>query len=409
MRVCVYTALVGGYEMLNEQPAAAESNIEFICITDDPGLTSNTWRVEARTPVFDMDPIRSQREFKIRPHVHLPSYDAALYIDNTVILREKPESIFDRYLHESPFTLFEHEARQTVLDEFLEMGRAGLDDQGRIFEQMNHYALSDPSVLQETPFWGGLLIRHHKDAAVVRAMEVWLAHVNRYSRRDQLSLNVAIKSAGLRPHVIRGRNTSSWFHSWPHRVGRDPGKGMRPPEVSLALVVAHVRRLEIALRRTQGELEQRHREIAALQAALGTEATARPAQTPDVAPLDGVPSGAAGDPVAFIDMPAEGLVVTGRVELAGWALDRASPWDSGIERVDVYLDGVLQGVARYGSRRSDVATAMGSTHFSRSGWSFQLDISTVRAGPHTIEVRARSLVTGTESAYSRTIVVADSS
>ncbi|MEI9906549.1 MAG: hypothetical protein WDO06_00345 [Actinomycetota bacterium] len=31
---CVYTALLGGYETLVEQPKALESSIDFICLTD---------------------------------------------------------------------------------------------------------------------------------------------------------------------------------------------------------------------------------------------------------------------------------------------------------------------------------------------------------------------------------------
>jgi len=63
-RSCVYTALIGNYEKLNEQPVARQSGIPFICLTDDPKLSSETWRIVQVSPLFRADPVRSQRLLK---------------------------------------------------------------------------------------------------------------------------------------------------------------------------------------------------------------------------------------------------------------------------------------------------------------------------------------------------------
>ncbi|MBC7591354.1 MAG: hypothetical protein H7226_09980, partial [Salinibacterium sp.] len=55
----VYCALVGGYEKLLEQPAALESSIPFICLTDDPELRSATWDVRLIESEFALDRVRS--------------------------------------------------------------------------------------------------------------------------------------------------------------------------------------------------------------------------------------------------------------------------------------------------------------------------------------------------------------
>ena len=73
LKLCVYTALIGQYEQLNEQTVAAHSVIPFICLTDDPDLKSESWQIRQVSPLFGMDPIRSQRDIKLRPHIHLPS------------------------------------------------------------------------------------------------------------------------------------------------------------------------------------------------------------------------------------------------------------------------------------------------------------------------------------------------
>ena len=265
-RMCVYTALTGRYEQLNEQPIAAQSRIPFICLTDDPDLRSGSWQVRQIRPKFGMDPIRSQRDLKLSPHLHLPEFDASLYIDNSVLLSELPERLFEDFEATPGFCLAEHSFRNSVLDEFLAVAESGLDDQSRIFEQLNHYLLDCPEVLDEKPYWGAILMRDHRSSAVRVMLEAWLAHVNRYSRRDQLSVNAAFRYAGLKPQVLRIDNHSSWFHSWPHARSRDQNRGTRRPATSLSPPAAHIRRLEQAL----AEQARQHEQALAEQSAYST-------------------------------------------------------------------------------------------------------------------------------------------
>jgi hypothetical protein len=172
-KVCVYTSLIGDYENLNEQSVAGQTNIPFYCFTDNPNLKSDTWNVVTIDPALRMDPIRSQRLLKFRPWEILPDYDASLYIDNSVRLLVPPEELFAQHSAEQGLTLPAHSFRQSVLDEFLEVARLGLDDQFRIFEQLNHYQLECPNILQERPYWAGLLIREHASPAVRRMADIW--------------------------------------------------------------------------------------------------------------------------------------------------------------------------------------------------------------------------------------------
>jgi hypothetical protein len=260
---CVYTALIGRYEQLNEQPRAGDSAVPYICLTDDPELRSDTWQVRLVTPTFALDPIRSQRDFKIRPHLHLAEFERSLYIDNTVRLTVPAEELFAVVPDAQPFALAPHSFREKVLDAFLVVAELGLDDQIRIFEQLNHYLLSSPDIIDEHPWWSGLLIRDHGDPAVRRMGEVWLGHVLRYSRRDQLSLNIALRQSGITPHVLGLDNYASAYHTWPHSQDRD-GAGIRTPMVSLMPGPARIRAAELAL-------AQQTARAATLQEALARE------------------------------------------------------------------------------------------------------------------------------------------
>ncbi|GAA0278946.1 hypothetical protein LNAOJCKE_2266 [Methylorubrum aminovorans] len=219
-KVCVYTALMGGYEDLNEQKVANESHFDFICFTDSESLESGTWDVKFITPLFDNDPQRSQRHIKIKPQVYLGDYDVTIYIDNSILLLRDPVHLLEQFDLECGLMLAPHSFRSTVLDEFIEVSRIGLDDVSRIMEQMGHYYVSSPGVMMQKPFWGGLIVRDSRSRLVIDFQERWFSHVCRYSRRDQLSLNYCLDEIGIIPQAINIDNHLSDIHSWPNSRGR---------------------------------------------------------------------------------------------------------------------------------------------------------------------------------------------
>jgi hypothetical protein len=222
---CVYTALLNGYETLNEQPVANFSSIDFICFTDDPLLSSETWDVRLVEPLLPADATRSQRRLKICAHRALPEYDRSLYIDNSVLLRRPPEALFDALLGDCNIAFLQHSFRETIRDEFDEVVRVGFDAAVTCYEQLEHYMAVDPDSLTLPPLWSGLLVRRHNDAAVVAAMERWFAHVLRYSRRDQLSVWYALRAEGVQPAIHLLDTHESPFHRWPVTVERDRARG----------------------------------------------------------------------------------------------------------------------------------------------------------------------------------------
>jgi alkaline ceramidase TOD1/glycosyltransferase MUCI70-like protein len=248
-RACVYTALFGGYERLTEQPAARDSSLDFLCFTDDPALVSETWTVHLVEPLLPRDPVRSQRALKIRAHATVPQYDTSLYIDNSILLKTRPEVLLEDLLPPGRgMAVMAHGFRETVGDEFRAVIEDRLDTVGRCDEQAAHYVESDPAYLDLRPLKGGLLLRRHKDPRVMAAMDLWFTHVLRYSRRDQLSLPYALRATGLDPLVHELDNFDSPYHVWPASSGRgrDASLWLRP----------------------QDDLEQARMELAAAESAL---------------------------------------------------------------------------------------------------------------------------------------------
>ncbi len=96
-------------------------------------------------------------------------------------------------------------------------------------------------------------------------------------------------------------------------------------------------------------------------------------QIPDVLPGFGT-----------IDLPTPNAVVSGLVDVAGWALD-----DRAIVRVEVLLDGQVAGQAQYGLPREDVGDHYpGFPDLPDVGFSYPLDTTAFAGGSHILQVRA---------------------
>ncbi len=98
---------------------------------------------------------------------------------------------------------------------------------------------------------------------------------------------------------------------------------------------------------------------------------------------------AAGAPRTAIDSPTAGAVVSGTINVSGWAIDNASTGGTPISSVQVFVDGNKVGNATYGAARPDVCGAYpGRPNCPNVGFSFALNTASYSPGQHTIMVTA---------------------
>lgn len=250
-RLIVFTSLFGRYDSLLDQPVARDSQARFICYTDDPDLMSDTWEIRVVQPAFAADPVRSARLHKILGPQVDDEFDVSLYIDASVRLKVAPEELVASWLPEdADMALPTHSYRDNLIDEFDEVIRLNYDDRARVYEQLSDYARTAPEVLDARPHWTALLVRR-RNARVTAAMRVWADHVLRYSRRDQLSVMLAL-GGDIIFHGIDIDNFESRFHQWPIVEGRRVQQG-KAPSLPAGPLAADLRR---AVRRI-AELESR--------------------------------------------------------------------------------------------------------------------------------------------------------
>lgn len=214
MKTAIYSCILGKYENLNELSPSVTGDCEAIMFTDDRELKSSSWRVVHVDPAFPEDPVRSQRQIKILGHPELGGYDNLLYVDNTVKLLTPGNVIIENWLKHGSVAMPVHSFRSTVLEELEVVIRSKLDDPERLEEQREHYLELYPEAMNTRPLWTGMIARKNDDEYLYFA-RLWMDHVLRYSRRDQLSVRVAERLAGLKIREIRVNNHESGWHQWP--------------------------------------------------------------------------------------------------------------------------------------------------------------------------------------------------
>ncbi|SFR96517.1 glycosyltransferase domain-containing protein [Yoonia litorea] len=212
----VYTMAIGAVYDL--RPVAPEEGVDFICLTDRDDIDANGWTLRQVSPILPGDPFRSSREFKTCPHRIFADYTESLFIDSNVQLRAPATELWGHLMPtpEHVFGGMRHSQRKSLKQEFRKV-RLGKFDYDRIItEQMRYTEEFYPDLMEQKPFWGGMLARRHMHSDCIRAMEIWYAHVLRYSRRDQLSLPVALA------HLDESQKSFSdasiretTYHRWP--------------------------------------------------------------------------------------------------------------------------------------------------------------------------------------------------
>ncbi len=185
----VYTVFTGGVlnELTDPFPDDA-GDFDRICFTDDVTINSKRWNLVYLDPPF-LDATRTARSVKMLPHRYLPEYEWSLYLDTTIRFKRSPLELFHKYAgNDKHYWCVPHPWRNCIYDEAEEVIQLGYDDEKRVREQMDFYRRTGYPK-NNGLIASGVLLRKHNQDDVVRFNELWLWHVLRYSKRDQLSFS----------------------------------------------------------------------------------------------------------------------------------------------------------------------------------------------------------------------------
>jgi hypothetical protein len=87
-------------------------------------------------------------------------------------------------------------------------------------------------------------------------------------------------------------------------------------------------------------------------------------------------------PFGMVNLPASGDTLRAMSTVYGWAFD-----DTRVTKIEVMLDGAVDGTAAYGLTRADVRTAFTNAPVD-IGFTYALNSAKYANGPHRLQVRA---------------------
>lgn len=211
----VYTAIFGDYDDLHE-PESNFSGCDFVCFTDNPALTSDTWRIVYVPQVTDSSAAMNRR-YKMLPHKYLSEYSRSLYVDGNIRVIGDPCKLADAYLRENLMAAPPHPERICLHDEAEICVTEGIAAIEEMQIQLKKYSESGfPRHVGLTE--NNILFRVHNHPSVIAVMEAWWAEYTAGVKRDQLSLPfVAWKNELQIARVGEGpRYTKAYFLLLPH-------------------------------------------------------------------------------------------------------------------------------------------------------------------------------------------------
>lgn len=186
-----YTVLVGDYDHLNEILVKLP-NWEYVCYTDNPELTSESWDIRLLENELGLDPIRLSRHYKINNHLIDEPYDLSVYTDANIRIRGNLDTYLAHALAPGEaFSILLHPFLFSLKEE-LELCVDGKKDNTALLRaQYDHY-LAEGYHDQFPHVNARMMIRKSGDVTVRRLMEAWFDQLQNWSKRDQMGFNYAL-------------------------------------------------------------------------------------------------------------------------------------------------------------------------------------------------------------------------
>ena len=193
MRLIVYTTVLGDTDPLHEP--AVDCDAEFVCFTDRPLAAGSRWRA---VPIDAAGaPTRVSRTLKLNPHRLFPGAATTLWIDACFTLRTDPRQLLDQ--HGEDMVTFRHRDRTRITDEAHEIARLGKARPIDVYRQLAAYqaeGFDTPAAPMRELSCNGVLLRR-QTPRVAALCDLWTQQIERYTLRDQMSLDYCAWRLGL--------------------------------------------------------------------------------------------------------------------------------------------------------------------------------------------------------------------
>jgi GT2 family glycosyltransferase len=218
-KIVIYTAISGGYDSL-KLPEILNPEFDYVLFTDTPTRGSGVFDIRP-LPYFHEDTTRMARFVKTHPHQLLPEYDIAIWIDANIMIMGEISPLIDKFLKsKKPVAAIPHPLRKTITQEAKACIRYGKGDVDQIKEQARHY--QDIGYETNKLIESNIMMFNLHDKKIPGFFATWWSEIDKFTRRDQLSLNYAMDTNKIKWHRLMERPDNSRSHPLftlvPHHV-----------------------------------------------------------------------------------------------------------------------------------------------------------------------------------------------
>lgn len=220
MKIVVYTAIYGNIDKLWSVYPLARGDAEHVCFSDKklrevgiwgdngrlmPGTGNTTapqtW--EVRVAKQSRSPRKSARYYKTLAHEHFPDADVTIWLDGNVRLLIPPWLAVKKWLRSSNLATFNHPDRKCLFDEAAFCAKVGKANGAVLRDQVERYRKAGMPAKWGLPETRCVIRR--KATQINRLNDLWLAEIDKYSPRDQVSLPFLCWKQGITWATIPGR------------------------------------------------------------------------------------------------------------------------------------------------------------------------------------------------------------
>ncbi len=229
-RTIVYTAIMGGYDLLPE--VTNKEEIEYYCFTDSIPEDTNGWTCIYVAPFFKDNKL-NVNYLKTNAHLLFPWDSVVVWVDSNLDKVELTKSNILTLVQDQLVATLFHRYRQTVFGEIAVVAEYNLDNRNKLSKwelELKSMEYPDDDKLSELSF----LIRDIRSPEVRRFNETWWRFLINGSRRDQLSFNPALWYHNMSWKAIKADNNSVGESEFEFSFGghSNPSKRMVPGNAS---------------------------------------------------------------------------------------------------------------------------------------------------------------------------------
>ena len=208
---CVYTCMIGGFDKIPKKIDSPDE-YDFFYITNQKNIIIKSSNV-IYTSFFHRSERRTNRFFKILPHLIFESYSSSIYVDANLILKEKSNILFHKLSDKVNFITFDHNKRKCLYEEVNECILWSKDSKHKLLAQKKTYRKKNMPVNYGL-FLGSVLIRNHNE--IINFSKFWWNQYEKFSARDQISLAYSSFINNFKINTIEYKNFDKYFYKIEH-------------------------------------------------------------------------------------------------------------------------------------------------------------------------------------------------